>query len=106
MACLLVDDIFQQSYEDFKEYPKNLIYGTTYQRALEAYKLRLEDAAPILCLADDDTDVGFRDFESDGRLFFALQIALDQSTDRLNSNRQERRSKYSRHRRAEVSTWR
>lgn len=55
---------FQNSYRNFLSYPENLIPSstTTYRSTLVSYKIRLDSAAPDLCLVDGDDDIK-NDFE-------------------------------------------
>lgn len=56
---------FRSSYEDFLSYPCNLVHKSTYASSLDAYKTRLDAAAPKLFTKDEaEVDVPFRDLET------------------------------------------
>ena len=53
---------FQDSYIDLQNYPSNLVYKSSSSFALDAFKDRLNEAAPRLCVSSDaDTDVRILD---------------------------------------------
>ena len=53
---------FADSYNAFENYPCNLVYKSTYPRALAAFKQRLDDAGSRIFTPEDaDIDVKFRD---------------------------------------------
>lgn len=44
---------FVHSYERFESYPCEPVYKSSSYFALEAYKTRLDEAAPTLCVGND-----------------------------------------------------
>lgn len=53
---------FEDSYINFHNYPRNLVYKSSSSFALDAFKDRLDEAAPRLCMSSDvDTNVRILD---------------------------------------------
>jgi hypothetical protein len=69
MDNLQLPDSFKQSYEDLESYPCNLTYQTSYPGAIQAFKERLDKAAPTLFAENDagDINVPFRDLLPTGQ---------------------------------------
>ena len=56
-------DAFRNSYINFKTYPKNLVYQTSYPATLVGYHTRLENVSQRLLVGQDiEQNVVFRDF--------------------------------------------
>lgn len=72
MAASLISVPFQLSYEEFEDYPHNLIYRPSCTAISKAYKARLDelDVASLKLFIEDDevADVPFRDFIGPGKL--------------------------------------
>jgi hypothetical protein len=71
---------FVHSYERFESYPRDLVYKSSSSFALEAYKTRLDEAAPKLCVSDDShSNVPFLDSPLPGgqgeRYYCDIQLA-------------------------------
>jgi hypothetical protein len=64
---LRVPDAFKTSYEDFNDYPKNLVLQSSYPATLRAYQARLRDSTPALFVArEKDVHVPYREFVGNG----------------------------------------
>lgn len=60
-------DFFQQSYDQFREYPTNLVFRASYRKVLQSYKKRLTDAEKKLFFNEGtkgrQLDVRFLDYD-------------------------------------------
>jgi hypothetical protein len=76
MATLQLPASFRQSYQDLEAYPCNLTYQTSYPGAIQAYKDRLDKAAPNLFAENDagDINVPFRDLLPTGQGVLSLSL--------------------------------
>jgi hypothetical protein len=55
-------ELFKKSYENYEQYPTNLIYKTEYQGSLDVLREGLSQQKGRLC-QEIDIDVRFRDFD-------------------------------------------
>ena len=75
MGSPQLSDSFRRSYESFEAYPRNLVQQTSYLGVIEAYRNRLDIAAPKLFTADEsEVYVPFRDLlpQNHGKFFSRL----------------------------------
>jgi hypothetical protein len=64
---LRVPDTFKTSYNNFNDYPKNLVLQSSYPATLKAYQSRLRNSAPALFVAcERDVHVPYREFVDNG----------------------------------------
>ena len=73
---------FEKSYKDFRNYPENIIYRTTYIGALKSRKARLDDTERKLFALEGANNaipyvVPFRDLSQSGQRVSLLLLCLE-----------------------------
>src|SRR5262245_46615698 len=70
MAGIQLPDDFKRSCQTFESYPRNLVSRASFFGTLQAYRTRLDSAAPkLFIIRETEALVPFRDWSGQGKCF-------------------------------------